>query len=126
MFRLCGSRSKIILLQAFRDNHRIAVEDAQFASQLWQKCGLTDVAEGLSFEGCAAVGLNPNLRIYRYEGTGRINTESGSRACCMLCLVVAVRAPDPIIVLSLYYTRIDPIICFRMYHIVGNFAIISA
>lgn len=94
MFRLCGRLSET-LLQAFRDNHRIAVEDAQFAAQLWQKCGLSDVAEELSFEGCAAVGLNPNLRVYRYESTGRINTGSGSRASCMLCLVVAVRAPDP-------------------------------
>lgn len=53
--------------EAFRDNHRIAVEDSQFALQLWEKCGLSCVAEGLSFEGCTAVGLNPNLRVYRYS-----------------------------------------------------------
>jgi hypothetical protein len=53
-------------MQAYRDNHRIALVDAPFVERLWEKCGLKLVAEGLTFHGRRAAGLNPNLRIYRY------------------------------------------------------------
>lgn len=54
------------LLQAFRDNHRISLEDPAFAAQLWERCGLRDVCSSLSYNGRAACGLNPNLRLYRH------------------------------------------------------------
>lgn len=55
-----------VLLQAFRDNHRISLEDPDFAQQLWERCGLRDVCSRLAYEGRTACGLNPNLRFYRY------------------------------------------------------------
>eukprot|EP00892_Ulva_mutabilis_P004655 jgi/Ulvmu1/2561/UM014_0012.1 len=52
--------------EAFRDNHRIALVDTDFAEQLWDRCGLKDVCCSLTYQGRSACGLNPNLRFYRY------------------------------------------------------------
>jgi hypothetical protein len=57
------------LLQAFRDNHRVQFQDPQLAEHLWTATGLRQLCSGLQGEdkGDAAVGLNPNIRIYRYQ-----------------------------------------------------------
>ena len=56
-------------LQAFRDNHRIQFQDPQLADHLWTATGLRQLCSGLPGEDGrdAAVGLNPNIRIYRYQ-----------------------------------------------------------
>lgn len=51
--------------EAFRDNDRISLQDAQLARQLWQASGLQAVFQGITVEGMQAVGLNPNIRLYR-------------------------------------------------------------
>ncbi len=54
-------------LQAHRDNERIAFQDDAFAKHLWQMSGLADVFKHMDLDdGQAAVGLNPNIRLYKY------------------------------------------------------------
>lgn len=54
--------------EAFRDNDRIQVDDPALADQLWRATGLRDLMSGISVEEIGApVGLNPNIRIYRYS-----------------------------------------------------------
>ena len=53
--------------QAFRDNHRIAVEDEALAEQLWDKGGLCHICADLRYNGNPPVGLNSNIRFYRYS-----------------------------------------------------------
>jgi hypothetical protein len=53
-------------LQAYRDNHRIAVASAAFADMLWQRTGFCHVCASLEHEGCHAIGLNDNIRLYWY------------------------------------------------------------
>ncbi|KAI7843957.1 hypothetical protein COHA_002495 [Chlorella ohadii] len=54
--------------EAFRDNHRIQFEDAALADHLWKATGLKTLLEGqLEDRDGVAVGLNPNIRIYRYS-----------------------------------------------------------
>ncbi|KAH8802859.1 hypothetical protein F5884DRAFT_487377 [Xylogone sp. PMI_703] len=65
---------------AVRVNDRFQIEDAQFAERLWVETGLRECVvggdgeeEGMSVEerrelwGGEVVGLNPNIRIYRYS-----------------------------------------------------------
>lgn len=52
--------------EAFRDNDRIGFQDAALAQQLWTGTGLEDVLDGVRLGGRRAVGLNPNIRVYRY------------------------------------------------------------
>lgn len=56
--------------EAFRDNHRTAVNDAVLAEQLWRSTGLALALRELKLDGAVAVGLNPNLRFYRWESLG--------------------------------------------------------
>ncbi|KAF8058110.1 hypothetical protein HT031_005770 [Scenedesmus sp. PABB004] len=52
--------------EAFRDNHRISFQDEALADALWRATGLAQAFAGLELDGAAAVGLNPNIRFYRY------------------------------------------------------------
>ncbi|KAL1915669.1 uncharacterized protein VTP21DRAFT_6428 [Calcarisporiella thermophila] len=58
--------------EAFRDNDRVSLVDPEFAEQLWRNTGLAGVCETQSNEVWDAksrrpVGLNSNIRIYRYR-----------------------------------------------------------
>ena len=55
---------------AFRDNDRIQLTDAALAEQLWQSTGLALALRDLQIDGARAVGLNPNLRFYRWAVAG--------------------------------------------------------
>lgn len=58
-------------LQAFRDNERIAFQNEAFAEHLWQRSGLADIFHSIDVgSNQTAVGLNPNIRLYRQEYTG--------------------------------------------------------
>ena len=53
---------------ALRVNDRFLVEDADFAEKLWSSTGLKSlVTEAGSDWGGEVCGLNPRIRIYRYE-----------------------------------------------------------
>ncbi|XP_071707821.1 uncharacterized protein [Rutidosis leptorrhynchoides] len=52
--------------EAYRDNDRIAVNDPVLANTLWE-CGLNKLFTHLTIRGKVAVGLNPNIRLYRYK-----------------------------------------------------------
>ncbi|KAA8896788.1 hypothetical protein FN846DRAFT_964794 [Sphaerosporella brunnea] len=58
--------------EAVRVNDRLQIQDPAFADVLWNQSGLKDVVsrEDPSLWGGKVVGLNPNIRIYRY-GTGQ-------------------------------------------------------
>lgn len=51
--------------EAYRDNDRISVTDPALADALWQS-GVSKVFSDIKIRGKAAVGLNPNIRFYRY------------------------------------------------------------
>ncbi|KAL2161294.1 hypothetical protein VTH06DRAFT_8514 [Thermothelomyces fergusii] len=56
--------------EAVRVNDRFQVDDAQFAGRLWTETGLKDVLASPDVShlwGGEVVGLNPNIRIYRYS-----------------------------------------------------------
>ncbi|KAJ4499324.1 hypothetical protein C8R41DRAFT_893604 [Lentinula lateritia] len=67
---------------AVRVNDRFQIQDASFATRLWEETGLKDIImgyvqseDGLQLDGEArkqlwggeVVGLNPNIRVYRYS-----------------------------------------------------------
>ncbi|XP_020572176.1 uncharacterized protein LOC110019002 [Phalaenopsis equestris] len=52
--------------EAYRDNDRISVNDPILAESLWES-GLNKVFDDIKLYGKAAVGLNPNIRFYRYK-----------------------------------------------------------
>ncbi|CAI5521390.1 unnamed protein product [Closterium sp. Naga37s-1] len=51
--------------EAYRDNHRISVEDNELAAHLWDR--LAPVLQPLQAGNRKAVRLNPNMRVYRYS-----------------------------------------------------------
>ncbi len=51
--------------EAFRDNERLAVSDPSLAQKLWN-AGLEKLFKDITIEGKLPVGLNPNIRFYRY------------------------------------------------------------
>ncbi|KAM7491680.1 hypothetical protein LguiA_034601 [Lonicera macranthoides] len=51
--------------EAYRDNDRISVTDPVLADALWES-GLNKLFSDFKIRGKVAVGLNPNIRIYRY------------------------------------------------------------
>ena len=61
--------------EAFRDNHRLSFSDAALAQHLWEAGGLKPLFEGISVAGAGAeeraVGLNANIRLYRYASAQR-------------------------------------------------------
>ncbi|KAG0498837.1 hypothetical protein HPP92_003528 [Vanilla planifolia] len=52
--------------EAYRDNDRIAVIDPLLAEGLWES-GLKKIFADIRINGMAAVGLNSNIRFYRYN-----------------------------------------------------------
>ncbi|KAG8498885.1 hypothetical protein CXB51_005298 [Gossypium anomalum] len=52
--------------EAYRDNDRIAVNDPALADMVWQS-GLSKLLFDIKIRGKVAVGLNPNIRFYRYS-----------------------------------------------------------
>lgn len=56
---------------AVRVNDRFQIEDASFANRLWLETGLKDVVsqveDPVRLWGGEVIGLNPNIRIYRYS-----------------------------------------------------------
>lgn len=56
---------KTHFIQAHRDNERIAFQDETFPKHLWQMSGLADVFRQMDLDTQIAVGLNPNIRLYK-------------------------------------------------------------
>lgn len=52
--------------EAFRDQDRISVKDSILAENLWRS-GLCEVFSDIKVRGKTAIGLNPNIRFYRYK-----------------------------------------------------------
>ncbi|KAK8495132.1 hypothetical protein V6N12_047128 [Hibiscus sabdariffa] len=52
--------------EAYRDNDRISVNDPALADMVWQS-GLDKLFSDIKIRGRVAVGLNPNIRFYRYK-----------------------------------------------------------
>lgn len=49
-----------------RDNHRISVQDPALAEQLWSATGLQHTMAGVTVDGLVPIGLNANIRFYRW------------------------------------------------------------
>ncbi|XP_042048910.1 uncharacterized protein LOC121794696 [Salvia splendens] len=56
--------------EAYRDNDRIAVNDPALAEAIWS-AGLNKFFSDFKIRGKVAVGLNPNIRFYRYTAGQR-------------------------------------------------------
>ncbi|KAL6526947.1 hypothetical protein OROGR_016037 [Orobanche gracilis] len=56
--------------EAFRDNDRISVHDPVLAVAIWE-AGLSKLFLDFKIRGKVAVGLNPNIRLYRYNAGQR-------------------------------------------------------
>lgn len=52
-------------IQAHRDNERVAFQDEAFAKHLWQMSGLADVFRQMDLDNQTAIGVNPNIRLYK-------------------------------------------------------------
>ncbi|KAK6250518.1 hypothetical protein SCA6_004523 [Theobroma cacao] len=52
--------------EAYRDNDRISVNDPALVDAIWQS-GLSKLFSDIKIRGKVAVGLNPNIRFYRYK-----------------------------------------------------------
>lgn len=53
--------------QAFRDSDRVSIQDEAWADTLWSSLGLQGTLGRDPLTGAEPVGLNPNLRFYRYR-----------------------------------------------------------
>ncbi|KAL1866436.1 hypothetical protein VTK73DRAFT_4715 [Phialemonium thermophilum] len=57
--------------EAVRVNDRFQIDDEAFAARLWRETGLRDLilsdAESKNLWGGEVLGLNPNIRVYRYS-----------------------------------------------------------
>ncbi|KAK4436336.1 hypothetical protein Salat_0797300 [Sesamum alatum] len=56
--------------EAYRDNDRISVDSPVLAEAIWE-AGLNKFFSDIKIRGKVAVGLNPNLRFYRYTAGQR-------------------------------------------------------
>ncbi|XP_074281931.1 uncharacterized protein LOC141606630 [Silene latifolia] len=56
--------------EAYRDNDRISVNNSSLADLIWES-GLNKLFVDLKIRGKVAVGLNPNIRFYRYKAGQR-------------------------------------------------------
>lgn len=66
--------------EAFRDNHRLSFQDPKLAEHLWSGTGLAEAFRGCSeFDSEEAVGLNSNLRVYRYSAGQRFGRHIDQR-----------------------------------------------
>jgi len=52
--------------EAYRENGRIQLDDALLADHLWRVAGLKESLSQLLIDGEAPLGLNSNIRVYRY------------------------------------------------------------
>ncbi|OVA00147.1 Oxoglutarate/iron-dependent dioxygenase [Macleaya cordata] len=52
--------------EAYRDNDRISVNDPVLAETIWES-GLNNFFSDIKIRGRVAIGLNPNIRFYRYK-----------------------------------------------------------
>ncbi|XVF09754.1 hypothetical protein REPUB_Repub07fG0123000 [Reevesia pubescens] len=52
--------------EAYRDNDRLSVNDPTLADTIWQS-GLNKLFSDIKIRGKVAVGMNPNIRLYRYK-----------------------------------------------------------
>ncbi|KAK7343652.1 hypothetical protein VNO77_12562 [Canavalia gladiata] len=52
--------------EAYRDNDRISANDPVLADTVWES-GLNKLFSDIKIRGKIAVGLNPNIRLYRYK-----------------------------------------------------------
>lgn len=50
--------------EAYRDNDRVSVNDPVLANTIWES-GLNKIFSDFKIQGKVAVGLNPNIRLYR-------------------------------------------------------------
>jgi hypothetical protein len=57
--------------EAYRDNDRISIESVELAEQLYSRTGIKEAVTDINIGGEKAVGLNSNIRIYRYNSTGQ-------------------------------------------------------
>ena len=74
--------------EAFRDNDRISVEDPDLAQRLWEATGLAACFSGRECGGYRPVGLNSNIRLYRWlVGTPCMRGD----ICHLLCLHLLTR-----------------------------------
>ena len=63
--------------EAERTNERISLTDPDLAARLWNDTGLRDACQTIQGRnGRRAVGLNPNMRIYRYPTGSFFGRES--------------------------------------------------
>lgn len=51
--------------EAYRDNHRISVSDPVLGQSIWE-AGLKRIFDDIRLQGKVAIGLNPNIRFYRW------------------------------------------------------------
>ena len=51
--------------EAYRDNDRLSVNDPVLANAVWES-GLSKLFSDIKIRGKVAVGLNPNIRFYRF------------------------------------------------------------
>ncbi|KAL9240411.1 hypothetical protein vseg_014636 [Gypsophila vaccaria] len=56
--------------EAYRDNDRISVNNSSLADVMWE-AGLNKLFDDIKIRGKVAVGLNPNIRFYRYKAGQR-------------------------------------------------------
>jgi predicted 2-oxoglutarate/Fe(II)-dependent dioxygenase YbiX len=52
--------------QAYRDNGRIAIDSQELARALWMNAGIRDIMNSVKLGCNEALGLNSNIRFYRY------------------------------------------------------------
>lgn len=52
--------------EAYRDNDRISVNDPALAQSIWE-AGLKRIFDDIKIQNKTPVGLNPNIRVYRYK-----------------------------------------------------------
>ncbi|MQL83950.1 hypothetical protein Taro_016445 [Colocasia esculenta] len=52
--------------EAYRDNDRMSLDDPILAKFIWES-GLDKIFSNIKLQGKEAVGLNPNIRFYRYK-----------------------------------------------------------
>ena len=69
--------------EALRTNSRFAIEDANFAQSLWTDTALRELVMEderfkSKFKGRKPVGLNSNIRIYRYDKGNQFKSETPS------------------------------------------------
>ncbi|KAL0452534.1 UNVERIFIED_CONTAM: hypothetical protein Slati_1231500 [Sesamum latifolium] len=79
--------------EAFRDNDRISVDNPVLAEAIWE-AGLNKFFSDFKIRGKVAVGLNPNIRFYRYTAGQRFgrhideSVELGDGRCTHYTLLI--------------------------------------